>query len=116
MTEAEYGAWVDAVEAAVSQTLEIVPAQVHHKRRERQRGATQYKKLRRKAEAFAVRENGLSFLVDLDSYVDTGLFLDHRNTRAYVRDRAGGRPRPPHVSYTTPCPFPGADCGPPRAR
>src|SRR5438477_8681200 len=59
LTEAEYGAWVDAVVAAVSRTLAVVPAQVHYKRRERQRGATQYEKLRRTAEAFAVRENGL---------------------------------------------------------
>jgi len=90
LTEAEYDAWVDAVVAAVIATLGVPPEHVHYKRRERQRGSEQYRKLRAAASESAVREAGLSFLVNLDSYVDTGLFLDHRNTRAYVRERARG--------------------------
>jgi 23S rRNA (guanine2445-N2)-methyltransferase / 23S rRNA (guanine2069-N7)-methyltransferase len=37
-----------------------------------------------------VEEAGLKFLVNLDDYLDTGLFLDHRITRARLRDRARG--------------------------
>src|SRR5262249_27012974 len=33
-------------------------------------------------------EGGLKFVVNLSDYVDTGLFLDHRNTRQMVRERA----------------------------
>lgn len=38
-----------------------------------------------------VREGGLKFLVNPSDYLDTGLFLDHRWTRAYVRELAPGR-------------------------
>jgi 23S rRNA (cytosine1962-C5)-methyltransferase len=38
-----------------------------------------------------VEEQGLRFEVNLSDYLDTGLFLDHRNTRAMVRDRAAGK-------------------------
>jgi 23S rRNA (guanine2445-N2)-methyltransferase / 23S rRNA (guanine2069-N7)-methyltransferase len=37
-----------------------------------------------------VEEGGLKFLVNLDDYLDTGLFLDHRLTRARLRERARG--------------------------
>ena len=38
-----------------------------------------------------MREHPLRFLVNLDDYLDTGLFPDHRETRARVRaDSAGG--------------------------
>jgi len=40
---------------------------------------------------FAVREQGLSFIVNLADYIDTGLFMDHRPARAMIRDMASGR-------------------------
>ena len=39
----------------------------------------------------AVAEGDLQFAVNLSDYVDTGLFLDHRPTRALVRADAQGR-------------------------
>jgi 23S rRNA (cytosine1962-C5)-methyltransferase len=87
-TEAEHAAWVGAVEAVAAETLGLTPDQIHFKRRERQRGAAQYQKLRDAADEFVVAEGGLRFLVNLDSYVDTGLFLDHRKTRGLVRELA----------------------------
>ena len=36
-------------------------------------------------------EGGLRFLVNLTDYLDTGLFLDHRPTRALIRDAAQGK-------------------------
>ena len=36
----------------------------------------------------SVRERALSFWVNLDDYLDTGLFLDHRITRARLRAAA----------------------------
>ena len=41
--------------------------------------------------AWPVHENGLTFLVNLDDYLDTGLFLDHRPTRLLVRERSAGK-------------------------
>jgi 23S rRNA (guanine2445-N2)-methyltransferase / 23S rRNA (guanine2069-N7)-methyltransferase len=37
-----------------------------------------------------VEEAGLKFLVNLEDYLDTGLFLDHRLTRARLREVASG--------------------------
>lgn len=37
-----------------------------------------------------VKENGLTFTVDLASYTDTGLFLDHAVTRQMIRERSNG--------------------------
>ena len=38
-----------------------------------------------------VKEGGLSFIVNLSDYLDTGSFLDHRPTRAMVRDLSAGK-------------------------
>ena len=38
-----------------------------------------------------VEESRLKFIVNLDAYLDSGLFLDHRITRAKVRDRGYGK-------------------------
>jgi len=61
------------------------------KARQRQRGNEQYEKLGDQQELLTVREGGLKFQVNLTDYLDTGLFLDHRWTRAYVRELAAGR-------------------------
>ncbi|MBP8298240.1 MAG: class I SAM-dependent methyltransferase [Burkholderiales bacterium] len=90
-TDAEHEAWVAGVVTVVGETLGLPAARIHFKRRERQRGASQYQKLRDVADEFEVTEGGLRFLVNLDSYLDTGLFLDHRKTRGMVRDMAAGR-------------------------
>ncbi|MBZ4317246.1 class I SAM-dependent methyltransferase, partial [Mycobacterium tuberculosis] len=42
-------------------------------------------------EFHVVRENGLLFRVNFDDYLDTGLFLDHRITRARLRDASAGK-------------------------
>jgi len=75
--------WLDAAVAAVTAALE--PGEVFVKRRERlaHHGAGQ--QYERQAEAGAWRtvgEGGHRFRVNLSDYVDTGLFLDHRITRA----------------------------------
>ena len=61
------------------------------KLRRRMRGAQQYEVQRRQGERFAVSEGGYRFLIDLESYLDTGLFLDHRKTRRLAGDEAVGR-------------------------
>ena len=90
-TDVEHEAWVAEVVAEVGETLGLPAARIHFKRRERQRGTSQYQKLRDAADEFEVAEGGLRFLINLDSYLDTGLFLDHRKTRGLVRDMAAGR-------------------------
>ncbi len=74
----------------LGRTLGVAEADVHFKRRVRASGGTQYGRLARTNRRFAVGEGGLRFWVNLADYADTGLFLDHRRTRALVRAEAAG--------------------------
>ncbi len=75
---------------AVSSVFDVEPDNVFVKRRERQRGSAQYARVARSGVAITVAENGLRFEVNLSDYLDTGLFLDHRDTRAWLRELASG--------------------------
>ena len=91
---------------------EIPPDHVVLKVRRPQRGADQYQKLRDEGRFLEVEEGGLRFLVNLTDYLDTGLFLDHRITRAAhprARRRAGGS------STSSPTPAPPPSTRPPAA-
>ncbi len=80
----DYTAWMKASCDAICAAADLAPARLHLKRRERQRGLAQYEKLDEPGEPFVVDEAGHRFEVDLDTYLDTGLFLDHRPARALV--------------------------------
>ena len=80
-----------ALAPVIAGALEVEPGRVVLKARARQRGTAQYGREARRGESFVVHEGGLRFEVRLDAYLDTGLFLDHRQTRALVRERADGR-------------------------
>ena len=86
-----HAAWLDAVREAICAACGVPAARLHLKRRERQRGTAQYGKTGAAAQAFVVEEAGCRFEVDLDSYVDTGLFLDHRPLRARVAESVARR-------------------------
>ena len=51
----------------------------------------QYDKLGEQESFHVVAEAGLKFRVNFDDYLDTGLFLDHRLTRARLREAARGK-------------------------
>jgi 23S rRNA (guanine2445-N2)-methyltransferase / 23S rRNA (guanine2069-N7)-methyltransferase len=77
--------------ALVPDVLGVEPERVVLKQRRRQRGTAQYERQAATGEFLTVEEGGLRFLVNLTDYLDTGLFLDHRLTRALVRELAEGR-------------------------
>lgn len=92
VSDAEYEAWMVAVISAIAEVCGVAPEQVALKARRRQKGEQQqYEKTGREGEDFVVAEQGQRFWVNLDAYLDTGLFLDHRNTRRRVRDEAAGK-------------------------
>ncbi|MEN7432172.1 class I SAM-dependent methyltransferase [Chromobacterium sp. TRC.1.1.SA] len=91
MGDDEYRGWIDAVVAAIAQVTGIPAAAVTLKNRRRQKGVSQYEKVGAEGEDFVVEEFGQHFIVNLDQYLDTGLFLDHRNTRKRVREEAAGK-------------------------
>lgn len=74
-----------------SEATGIARAKIHVKTRQKQKGRDQYIKVDEAQELLTAREGGLKFLVNLTDYLDTGLFLDHRWTRAYVRELSAGR-------------------------
>lgn len=87
----EYEAWLAEVVEAVSFVTGFPPQHIHLKRRARQKGLQQYEKTGAAGEDFVIHENGRAFWVNLDKYLDTGLFLDHRNTRRRVGEEAAGK-------------------------
>ncbi len=100
MQHAEYEAWLAEVVEAVQFITGFPAEHIHLKQRSRQRGSSQYEKTGRNGEDFIVHENGRAFWVNLDKYLDTGLFLDHRNTRALVGSEAQGKRFLNLFSYT----------------
>ncbi len=76
--------------AALPAVLEVTPDQIFLKTRRRQRGGGQYEKLGTQGAFIEVRESPARFLVNLSDYLDTGLFLDHRATRAWIGAHAKG--------------------------
>ncbi|MEK7223539.1 MAG: bifunctional 23S rRNA (guanine(2069)-N(7))-methyltransferase RlmK/23S rRNA (guanine(2445)-N(2))-methyltransferase RlmL [Pseudomonadota bacterium] len=70
--------------------LEIPREQMFFKVRRRQKGGGQYEKLDETGAFHEVREGPCRFLVNFTDYLDTGLFLDHRATRALLGELARG--------------------------
>ncbi|MFZ2507057.1 MAG: bifunctional 23S rRNA (guanine(2069)-N(7))-methyltransferase RlmK/23S rRNA (guanine(2445)-N(2))-methyltransferase RlmL, partial [Steroidobacteraceae bacterium] len=64
---------------------------IYWRTRRPQKGGNQYQALDASRERVVVEEGGLKFLVNFSDYLDTGLFLDHRITRARIRDAASGQ-------------------------
>lgn len=89
--EEEHQRWADGIRHAVSEVLELPLDAISFKIRARQRGQAQYEKTGAQGEDFVVSEGGRRFIVNLEQYLDTGLFLDHRNTRRMVGERAKGK-------------------------
>ena len=84
--------WLEAMGAAAASALGVEGGRVHLKvRRTRPRTGERYPRLGQTGERLAVRERGLRFWVNLTDHVDTGLFPDHRETRARVRTEASGK-------------------------
>jgi 23S rRNA G2069 N7-methylase RlmK/C1962 C5-methylase RlmI len=85
------GDWLEQMAAAVGAALAIPSEKIHLRtRRTRPADGERYTRQGQGGARLEVREQGLKFLVNLDDYLDTGLFLDHRETRARVRAEAQG--------------------------
>jgi 23S rRNA (guanine2445-N2)-methyltransferase / 23S rRNA (guanine2069-N7)-methyltransferase len=61
------------------------------KTRQQQKGKQQYQKVNEQKERLVVAEYGAKFYVNLTDYLDTGLFLDHRNMRHWLAQNAKGK-------------------------
>jgi 23S rRNA (guanine2445-N2)-methyltransferase / 23S rRNA (guanine2069-N7)-methyltransferase len=66
----------------------VDPERIRARIRRRTRRGEQYAKLSERGRFHTVLEDGLRFQVNFDDYLDTGIFLDHRLTRARLRAAA----------------------------
>lgn len=80
-------------ETRFNKVVHIVPhvfddislADIHVKQRSRQRGKTQYERHSDEdGHLFEIKEGNAKLLVNLTDYLDTGLFLDHRDVRLRI--------------------------------
>ena len=116
-TDEDHDAWLADIWYATAEAMNIHEDNVTIKTRQRQKGDNQYERNQASGKAapsrdydeemadaveeefyepeatqeYEIIENGLKFLVNLEGYLDTGLFLDHRNTRQRVREEAAGK-------------------------
>jgi len=83
--------WLETIARAAADALEV-PAEALHlrTRRTRPKAGERYTRLSRTGARLEVREAPLRFLVNLDDLLDTGLFPDHRETRARIRAESAG--------------------------
>ena len=80
--------------------LYLEPANVVYAFRAKRVDRAQHEKTESEPVVTTVRENGLQFKVDLTTYVDTGLFLDHAVTRQLIRERSANADVLNLFSYT----------------
>ncbi len=82
-----YEAAMDAIQSLFHASPELVYWRTRIKRAKTE----QYEKASETKQFFSVFEYGLRFKVNLVDYLDTGLFLDHRETRQLVASMAVGK-------------------------
>lgn len=79
---------VDLTENALRMIFGKACGKMSWKIRAKRKESRQYEKFGESKDFFEVFEYGVKFLVNLEDYLDTGLFLDHREARHYVASLA----------------------------
>ncbi|MGH8168903.1 MAG: bifunctional 23S rRNA (guanine(2069)-N(7))-methyltransferase RlmK/23S rRNA (guanine(2445)-N(2))-methyltransferase RlmL, partial [Steroidobacteraceae bacterium] len=77
--------------AALPGATGVPPERIKRRTRRRTPRGEQYGKVADKSDFHVVLEGGLQLIVNFDNYLDTGLFLDHRITRARLGQAAAGK-------------------------
>ncbi len=77
--------------AVLTESTGVPGERIRLRTRRRTRRGEQYGKQSSQALFHIVSEGGLKFYVNFEDYLDTGLFLDHRITRARLREAARGK-------------------------
>ena len=82
---------IDAAAPIVCELLDCDPENLALKRRQRQRGESQYQRVGKTNRYQQVVEGQGRLLVNMHDYLDTGLFLDHRKVRQWIADQVSGK-------------------------
>jgi 23S rRNA (cytosine1962-C5)-methyltransferase len=92
LTDEEHAQWWEECKNILTEITSVNENEIYLRTRQRKENRKdQYQKLDEKRNEFLVKESGLSFIVNLSDYLDTGLFLDHRITRLMVKELAKER-------------------------
>lgn len=82
---------LEAIETALHMVFGASKDLIYYRFRLKQKDTRQYEKIADMKAFFSVLEYGVAFRVNLTDYLDTGLFLDHRETRRFVSSLARGK-------------------------
>jgi 23S rRNA (cytosine1962-C5)-methyltransferase len=82
---------IEETENALKTVFGVDKNAIFWRTRARHKETRQYEKTGESKEFFSVLEYGVKFKVNLVDYLDTGLFLDHRETRKFVADHSAGK-------------------------
>lgn len=84
--------WLPIMGESVAKALNVPMENLHLKiRKAGIREGLRYERINHTNQKIAMSERDLKFYINLNDYVDTGLFSDHRNTRMMVREKAFGK-------------------------
>jgi 23S rRNA (cytosine1962-C5)-methyltransferase len=101
LSVSEHREWIDRSRDCIAEVLQTPAENIHIKQREviidRK---DQYSHFSSTGLRQIVTEHGLKFYINLSDYLDTGLFLDHRPTRALIRNISAGKQVLNLFSYT----------------
>ncbi len=76
---------LDETIEALKKIFLLTSEHIHIKDKSKQKGPFQYKKLNEKKQSLTIKENDISYLINLSDYLDVGLFLDHRPMRKWLK-------------------------------
>jgi 23S rRNA (cytosine1962-C5)-methyltransferase len=92
MEDDEHEQWLSECKQLIAEITGVPESRIVLRTRQRKSNRQdQYQKLDDEKQFMIVREQGLKFKINLTDYLDTGLFLDHRSTRAMVREHSNGK-------------------------
>jgi 23S rRNA (cytosine1962-C5)-methyltransferase len=92
MEDAEHAQWLNDCKILIGEITDMPVSRIVLRTRQRKSSRQdQYQKLDDEKQFIVVSEQGLKFKINLTDYLDTGLFLDHRETRSMVRAASAGK-------------------------
>lgn len=91
---------IDDAVSTIAEVFQVPKAQIVIKQRQRQKGTQQYERQNETQQWLEVFEGDAIIGVNLTDYLDTGLFLDHRPARLWLRDQAAHKRVLNLYSYT----------------
>lgn len=93
MDDVEHDEWMEEVKEIIVAVLQCKAENIfiRQRRKHSHRSEQQYEKDAYTIHEFTVKENGLNFIIKPGTYLDTGLFLDHRITRKKIQEISAGK-------------------------